>query len=112
MIESVNGRTISAFEGNTHTAVDDSRDQNGDFELRYLAFHLRGELHDQFIVALQGLVTDDDAAAIGTLDGEKEPANAKVLDLTCTARAALDADRGAYLQCLSYVAGSFSPSSS
>ena len=106
LIESVNGRAVSAFEGNTHTAVDDSRDQNGDFEFRYPAFHLREELHDQLIVALQGLVTDDNAATGGTLDSKKESANAKVVDPTRTARAALDADLGLYLQSLSYVATS------
>jgi hypothetical protein len=105
-MESVNGRTISAFEGNTHATVDDSRDQNGDFEFRYPAFHLRRELHDQLIVAPQGLVTDDNATAIGALDGKKESASAKVLDLTRTAGAALDADLGLYLQSLSYVATS------
>jgi hypothetical protein len=93
----MNGGTVSPFEGNAHAAVDDSRDQNGDFERRYLAARLCGELHDQLVVTLQCPVADDNAAATGTLHGKKEPACAEVRDLTSKARAALDPDLGLYL---------------
>ena len=103
LIEGVYGRAVSALEGNAHAAGDDSRDQHGDFELLYGTVCFRGKLYGQNIVTLQCLVADDNAAAIGALDREKQTAWTKVLNLTGYARAARDTDPGVNLQRMPYV---------